>query len=206
MTFPTLAPSASAELYVGFALMDYTGSAGSTSGFTYDVTSPNLNLYIYNPDVSSSVSPTGVQASAGTSVSVGALITASVPSSTDSTWDVVSGGSIPLNENDAITSGSTTTNVSYVYGDLLFGGTAPIEQITTTSGGATAVFLVASQTGVQGVFSSSGATDELAVYSPYGKQTITTGSGRHAVWLPGLLHRLNRPHLPRQPVLRPSDR
>jgi RHS repeat-associated protein len=53
---------------------------------------------------------------------------------------------------------------------------APIEQITTTSSGATAVFLVANQTGVQGVFSSSGATDELAVYSPYGKQTIKSGS------------------------------
>jgi RHS repeat-associated protein len=38
------------------------------------------------------------------------------------------------------------------------------------------VFLVANQTGVQGVFGSSGATDEIAVYSPYGKQTITSGS------------------------------
>ncbi len=95
---------------------------------------------------------------------------------TDSTWDLVAGGAIPLNINDAITSGSATTNVSYIYGDLLFGGTAPIEQITTTSTGATAVFLVANQTGVQGVYSSSGGTDELAVYSPYGKHTITTGS------------------------------
>ena len=38
------------------------------------------------------------------------------------------------------------------------------------------MFLVANQTGVQGVFGSSGATDEIAVYSPYGKQTITSGS------------------------------
>jgi RHS repeat-associated protein len=98
---------------------------------------------------------------------------------TDSTWDTVSGGSLPLNINDAATSSLTpgsTTNVSYIYGDLLFGGTAPIEQITTTASGSTAVFLVANQTGVQGVFSSSGATDELAVYSPYGKQTIKSGS------------------------------
>ena len=58
--------------------------------------------------------------------------------------------------NHAITSGSATTNVNGIYGDLLFGGTAPIEQITTTSTGATAVFLVANQTGVQGVYSHRG--------------------------------------------------
>jgi hypothetical protein len=57
---------------------------------------------------------------------------------TDSTWDYVSGGSIPLNINDAATSGSTTANTSYVYGDLLYGGTAPIEQLVTTGSGTTA--------------------------------------------------------------------
>jgi RHS repeat-associated protein len=165
---------------VGYAAQENGATDGSTSGFTYDVT-PESNLFIYDPDVTGAMTPTGGESPAGWSVATGALIEATGPSSsssvtTDSTWDLVTGGSIPLNVNDATTSGSSTTNVSYIYGDLLFGGTAPIEQITTTSSGATAVFLVANQTGVQGVFSSSGATDELAVYSPYGKQTIKSGS------------------------------
>ena len=53
--------------------------------------------------------------------------------STCYTWDNVSAGSIPPDINDATTTPSGTTNTSYIYGDLLLGGTAPIEQITTTS-------------------------------------------------------------------------
>jgi RHS repeat-associated protein len=180
ITFPTLTPSSSQELYVGFAREDNTGEAGSTPGFTYDITSPNANVYIYDPNVSSAVSPTAAQSPAGTSLAVGALITASgsaaSTSITDSAWDAVSGGSIPLDVNDATTTSGSSTNVSYIYGDLLFGGTAPLEQITTTSSGATAVFLVAIPTGVQGVFSSTGSVDELAIYSVYGRQTIASGS------------------------------
>jgi RHS repeat-associated protein len=91
---------------------------------------------------------------------------------TNSAWDVVSGGSIPLNINDTATTSGTTTNASYLYGNLLFGGTAPVEQIS----GSTATFLVANPTGVQGVYSSSGSVDEIAIYSVYGKQTISSGS------------------------------
>jgi RHS repeat-associated protein len=99
-----------------------------------------------------------------------------VTSTTNSAWDSVTGGSIPLNIDDATTTSSGTTNASYVYGDLLFGGTAPVEQITTTSGGATAAFIVANQTGVQGVYGSTGTSLEQALYSAYGKATITGGA------------------------------
>jgi RHS repeat-associated protein len=54
----------------------------------------------------------------------------------------------------------------------MFGGTAPVEQIS----GSTPTFLVANPTGVQGVYSASGSVDEMAIYSVYGKQTISTGS------------------------------
>jgi RHS repeat-associated protein len=176
VTFPTLTPSATHELYVGFARTPNMGSAGYTSGFTYDITSPNTNIYIYDSNVSTSVSPTAVEGPAGTSIAVGALITSSALMVTDSTWDYVSGGNIPLNINDAATRGSTTTNASYVYGDLLYGGTAPIEQLVTTGSGTTASFIVASPQGVQGVYSSAGAVQELAAYSPYGLQTISSGT------------------------------
>ena len=100
-------------------------------------------------------------------------MTATTPTTTtDSTWDVISGGSIPLDINDAATTSGTTTNTSYLYGNLLFGGVAPVEQIS----GSTATFLVVNPTGVQGVFSSSGAVDELAIYSVYGKQTVASGT------------------------------
>ena len=99
-----------------------------------------------------------------------------VTSTTNSVWDSVTSGSIPLNIDDATMTSSGTTNASYIYGDLLSGGTAPVEQITTTGGGATATFIVANQTGVQGVYSSTGTSLEQALYSVYGKQTIVTGS------------------------------
>jgi RHS repeat-associated protein len=77
-----------------------------------------------------------------------------------------------LSANGAVTVGAATTNTSYVYGDLLFGGTAPVEQIS----GSTASFLVPNQTGVQGVFSSTGSALELALYSLYGNQSLVSGS------------------------------
>jgi len=99
-----------------------------------------------------------------------------VTSTTNSAWDSVTSGSIPLNIDDATTTSSGTTNASYIYGDLLSGGTAPVEQITTTGSGSTAVFLVANQTGVQGVYGSTGSSLEQALYSVYGKQTLVSGS------------------------------
>ena len=184
VTMPTLTPSGPGELYVGYARIASTGVAGSTSGFTYDVTTPNGNLFTFNPSVSGPVAPAASQTSAGTSLAVAVLLKASGPvgpsTATASTWDTVGGGSIPLNVNDASTTSGTTSNTSYLYGDLLFGGTAPIEQITTTSSGTSVSYLVSNQTGVQGVYSgnpsSLGAVQEMAIYSPYGIQALSSGS------------------------------
>ncbi len=180
VAFPSLTASTTQDLYVGYAQVPNGGSPGATPGVTYDQT-VNNNLFVYSPGVSSTLAPVGTQVTAGTSVTVAALLVASGPApitSTASTFDSVAGGSIPLNVNDATSlSGGPTTNVSYLYGDLLYGGTAPIEQITTSpSGVSTAVFLVTNPTGVQGVFSQSGATLEEALYSTYGVESITAGS------------------------------
>ena len=75
ITYPTLTPASSGELYVGFSRSSSMSSAGTTSGFTYESPTTN-NLYIYNPSVSSSVSPTASQ-QGGLSVTTGALIEAS---------------------------------------------------------------------------------------------------------------------------------
>ena len=105
-----------------------------------------------------------------------ALPTSGPSTTTISTWDVVSGGAIPLNVNDMAVTSGVTTNTSYLYGDLLFGGTAPVEQITTTGSGSTATFLASTPSGVQGGFSSTGASLEQALYSTYGVQTIMSGT------------------------------
>jgi RHS repeat-associated protein len=161
-----------------------TPSTGGTAGTT---TNYNWNPYgeLCSVGQSSGISPSacGALPSGGTSYQYngeGLRTSATTASSaTDSTWDTVS-GSIPLNLNDATTTGSATSTTSYVYGDLLFGGTAPTEQITTTSSGTTVSFLVANQTGVQGVYSANagslGSVQEMALYSLYGNQTISTGS------------------------------
>lgn len=128
-------------------------------------TPPTGSSYSYNGD--------GLRMTATSSVTVGPTTTTTTAKST---WDYVSGGSIPLNINDAETSGATTTNTSYIYGGLLFGGTAPIEQIVTNSSGTTASFIVASPQGVQGVYSLTGAVQELASYSLYGVQNISSGT------------------------------
>ena len=95
----------------------------------------------------------------------GLRISATNSSSTASyTWDTVRGGSTPLDISDG-------TNY-YVYGPLLFGGTAPIEQIS----GSTSTFVASIQSGVQDAFSSSGTEQERAQYSLYGTQTITSGT------------------------------
>jgi RHS repeat-associated protein len=148
----------------------YTG--GTAGSATYDAWNPLGELC----NVASATTACGTQPSSGTSYQYNGdglrLSATTSTTATDSAWDVVSGGSIPLNINDAATTSGTTTNTSYLYGNLLFGGTAPVEQIS----GSTPTFLVANPTGVQGVYSSSGSVDEIAIYSVYGKQTISSGS------------------------------
>jgi RHS repeat-associated protein len=146
-----------------------SGTAGSA---TYDAWNALGELC----NVASAVTACGTQPASGTSYQYdgdGLRLSATTSTTTtDSAWDVVSRGSIPLNINDAATTSGTTTNTSYLYGNLLFGGTAPVEQIS----GSTPIFVVANPTGVQGAFSSSGSVDEMAIYSVYGSQTISSGS------------------------------
>ncbi len=75
ITYPTLTPASSGELYVGFSRATSRSFLGSTAGFTYEVAKPKY-LYTYDPDVTSSVSPTASQQS-GLSVTTGALIESS---------------------------------------------------------------------------------------------------------------------------------
>jgi YD repeat-containing protein len=75
VTFPSLTPSDDGELYVGYGGLQHYGVAGSTTGFTYDAAS--TGLFIYDTDVTGTVSPTGGQSPAGDSVAAGGLPTSS---------------------------------------------------------------------------------------------------------------------------------
>ncbi len=76
ITYPTLTPATSGELYVGFSRSNSEPepSAGITPEFTYAFGNPR-SLYIYDADVTSSVSSTASQ-QPGLSVTAGALIEA----------------------------------------------------------------------------------------------------------------------------------
>jgi RHS repeat-associated protein len=94
---------------------------------------------------------------------------------TDQTWDSVSGGNLPLLLNDATTATANpgaTTNTSYLYGNLLFGGSAPNEQIS----GSSAYFLLSNPSGVQAVYNASGTIVQQSSYSAYGTQTNAGGT------------------------------
>ena len=95
----------------------------------------------------------------------GLRMTASNSSGTkDFDWDLVSASSTPV----AISDGTN----SYVYGPLLFGGTAPVEQISSSG---IASFIASTPTGVQAVFTGTTLSEEAA-YSTYGTQVIQSGS------------------------------
>ncbi len=83
----------------------------------------------------------------------------------DYTWDIVRGGTTPLDISDG--------KYYYIYGPLLFGGTAPIEQIKASNSDTD--FLASIQSGVQDVFSSSSTEKERATYSLYGEPSIASG-------------------------------
>jgi RHS repeat-associated protein len=82
------------------------------------------------------------------------------------TWDTVDGGSLPLLLDDG-------TN-AYLYGPSVGGVEAPVEQITMSSN--TPKFLSSTPSGVQLVFSGTGALAEEANYSPYGVQALESGT------------------------------
>lgn len=77
VTYPSLSPSGSAELYLGFSVVANYGASGSTSGFTYALTSTdNVVTYDTNASSPSAYQPTATQSPAEVSSSLGALFTA----------------------------------------------------------------------------------------------------------------------------------
>lgn len=76
VSYPSLTPQSTKDLYAGYAQAVNTMSAGSTTGFTYLTGSISTNQGTYNTSVSTTIQPTATQSAAGTSLTIGALIAA----------------------------------------------------------------------------------------------------------------------------------
>ncbi len=76
VTYPSLTPQSSKDLYAGYASAGSAISAGTTPGFTYANTSLTSHQVIYNNSVSTTIQPTATQASSTSSLTIGALIAA----------------------------------------------------------------------------------------------------------------------------------
>lgn len=76
VTYPSLTPQSTKDLYVGYAIGTSTMSAGSTSGYTY-FSGAGADMYgAYNTSVSAATQPTASQSGTSTSIAAGALIAA----------------------------------------------------------------------------------------------------------------------------------
>ena len=76
VTWPSITPQSTKDLYVGYAAGNNTMSAGSTSGFTYLSGSLSNRMGLYNTSLSTTSQPTASQAPASVSIAVGAFIAA----------------------------------------------------------------------------------------------------------------------------------
>jgi hypothetical protein len=76
VSFPSLTPAGSGELYFGYAVPANTASAGTTSGFSY-ATTAEANVTTSDTNVSGAVTPAAAQSPAGISSAIGVLLSAS---------------------------------------------------------------------------------------------------------------------------------
>ena len=146
-----------------------TGSGTTTTDYSWDAYGRLCGVGTTMTTCDSSSSSATSYTYDGLGLRIGAASASGA--TTTSTWDPVS-ASVPEDINDT-TSGGSGPNATYLYGNLLFGGSAPVEQVSSTN---VATFLVTAPFGVQGVYSSTGSSLEQALYSPYGIQAIKSGS------------------------------
>jgi hypothetical protein len=132
ITFPSLTPQSSRDLYVGYAAGGSAASSGGTTGYTYLSGSLTNRIGLYNPAISATSQPTATQTTAGTSLTIGALIAAYSSSS------VIANSTVTQQANFNIQA-STNTSVAGVL-QAFPGSTSDIMQIMDGSGTVTDSF------------------------------------------------------------------
>ncbi len=165
VAFPSLTPTGSAELYVGYGYVANSGTTGSTAGVSYDVLPTTANFFVFDTNVSSALAPSATQSPAGTSSTVGALLSASISS----------GPPPPPPPPPPPTSLPTVTGLSVTSGPVA-GGTVVVVTGTNLSGATAVTFGVEPATGI-----SANTATSVSVDSPEGSSTVdvtvTTAGG-----------------------------
>ena len=159
VTFPSLTPSGSGELYLGFAQVDGSGEAGSTPGFSYTITSAEGSVLCWDTNVSSATSPTATQTGSG-SDSVGALLVASGGGGGTTTTGVTTTTTAPTTTTTTASgSGPVTTYMIELTGGVLL----------EVTGSTQAWYYPNLQGGTAAEASSAGAAvGGVTLYDPFG--------------------------------------
>ncbi len=126
VTYPSLTPQSTKDLYIGYAIGTSTMSAGSTSGYSYLAGGGSSDYGAYNTTVSATSQPTATQSSAGTSIAAAALIAAYSSSSVISNSTVTQ----EANFNIQAATGGTVAGVLQAASS----GTADVMQIMNATG------------------------------------------------------------------------
>ncbi len=167
VAFPSLTTTGANELYVGSAMTGSAMSAGTTTGFTYSLPQ-TTNLFVANPNSSGVQAPVATQATSGTSLTVGALLS-SVNDSEPVVSSVSPAGGLQTGGNTITITGNNFTGATAVQ----FGST-PAASFTVNS--ITSITATApAGAGTADVVVTGSATTQLyesAEYSAYGQQTI----------------------------------
>ncbi len=162
VTYPSLNPSGSNELYAGYSIVGQTGEAGSTSGFSYDVT-PLYNVFLYNPSVSATVAPTAAQTPASTSDAIGALITATGSGGPPVVTGVSpSSGTLPGGTTVTVTGSNFTSGSTVDFGSTPATGVSVLSSSSITASapaGGTANTVNVTVSTPQGTSTTSGSDD-----------------------------------------------
>ncbi len=171
VTYPPLTPAGTHELYAGYAVVVNVGAAGSTAGYTYNLTTTNNNIFAYNTNIGAATAPTASQNIAGTSIAEGALITATAPP----TVTAVAPATGPAAGGTPVTiTGTNFTGATAVH----FGATAATGVSVTNDTTITATSPAGS--GVQDVTvttpagtSATGAADKFTYQAAVAAPTVT---------------------------------
>lgn len=174
MTFPSLTPQSSKDLYAGYGAGG-TYSSGGSSGFTYLTGSLTNRVGLYNTNVSATTQPTATTALSA-SMTVGALIAAYSSSSVISNSTVTQQGNFNV---QAATSGSVAGTLQAFAGgtgdifDLLNGAGTLVGKFTSTGN-----LLVEPSTASAAAFQvqTTGAVNVLSVDTSANQVVVGAGS------------------------------
>lgn len=151
VTFPTLVPAGSDELYFGYSFVAQNANTTITSGFTAQLDAYD-DVFIYG-DISASSTPVGHLTTAGVSWTLAALIVAT-PISTDITFRAANSATASGTTDVVVTKPSGTVAGDYLLGFMSLG----------SSGGGGASMIGPSGWTFLGVGGVDGNTGNLAVW------------------------------------------